>query len=74
MDLVNYVFEAATALAAPAEVWLFRHNFNYDWHGQEWRFEGACAKGPKASTEIRQEWVERILGWLQFNYPQGPGS
>jgi hypothetical protein len=73
MELENYVIEAAAALAAPPEVWLFRHNLNYDWSGQEWRFEGPYAKGPKALTEMR-EWLERILGWLQFKYPQGPGS
>ena len=46
MELENYVIEAATALAAPAEVWLVRNNFNYDWSEEEWLFEGSCAKGP----------------------------
>ena len=71
MELENYVIEAAAALAAPAEIWLCRHNFDYDWNGQEWRFEGSCGKGPNALTELR-EWVERICGWLQYKYPQGP--
>lgn len=73
MKLENYVNEAAVALAAPQEVWLVRHNFNYDWRGQEWCFSGPCAKGTWALMDMR-EWVERICGWLQFNYPQGPGS
>jgi hypothetical protein len=73
MELENYVIEAASALAAPAEVWLCRQNFNYDWSGGEWRFEGSCGKGPKALADMR-EWMERICGWLQFKYPQGPGS
>jgi len=72
MELENYVIEAATALSAPAEVWLCRQQFNYDWSDEEWRFEGPCGKGPKALTEMR-ELMERICGWLQFKYPRGPG-
>jgi hypothetical protein len=72
MEVVDYVVEAATALRAPAEVWLFRNKFNYDWSCQEWSFEGPLSKGPKTLAEMR-EWVERICGWLQCQYPTGPG-
>jgi hypothetical protein len=73
MKVVDYVFEAAAALGAPAEVWSFRNSFNYDWSCQEWCFSGPSAKGPKALADMR-EWVERICGWLQSQYPTGPGS
>ena len=73
MDVADYVFEAAAALKAPVEVWVFRNNFNYDWSCQEWGFEGPASKGPKTLAEMG-EWAARICGWLQFKYPTGPGS
>ena len=73
MEVTDYVFEAAAALRAPVEVWLFRNNFTYDWSCQEWGFAGPCSRGPTTLTEMR-EWVERICGWLQDQYPGGPGS
>ena len=73
MEIRDYVLEAAVALRAPLKVWSIRHNFNYDWRCREWCFVGPSLKGPKSLEEMR-EWVERILGWLQFKYPTGPGS
>ncbi len=71
MEITDYFIEAAIELDAPVDLWLFRNNFTYDQANQEWRFQGACSKGPKSLADAR-EWVEKICGWLQYNYPEGP--
>jgi hypothetical protein len=71
MGISECVVEAASELSAPGELWLMRHKFDYDPSNQEWRFQGACSKGPKSLAEAK-EWVEKICGWLQYKYPAGP--
>jgi hypothetical protein len=71
MEITEYVIEAAHELKAPVELWLLRDKFVFDPESQEWCFRGPCSKGPKNFSEAR-EWVERICGWLQNKYPEGP--
>jgi hypothetical protein len=68
----DYVGEAAEALAAPGEIWLFRDDFRYDPASREWRFKGSDFPGLKLGGEVR-DWLLRICDWLQGNYPAGPG-
>ncbi len=71
MEISNCVIEAANELRAPVGLWLFRNHFAYDPASQEWGFHGPYSKGRKTMAETR-EWVERICGWLQYKYPEGP--
>ena len=73
-DIVNqidYVVEAAEALDAPGEIWLFRHKILFDPARREWRLTGSGFTGLKFVGETRH-WILRICGWLQFKYPEGP--
>ena len=73
-DIVNhldYVIEAAEALDAPGEIWLFRHKILFDPASREWRFTGSGFTGLRFVGETRH-WILRICGWLQFKYPDGP--
>jgi hypothetical protein len=73
VDNSDYVGEAAEALAAPAEIWLFRDDFFYDQVSREWRFQGSDFPGLRLAGEVR-DWLLRICDWLQGNYPAGPVS
>ena len=68
---LDYVIEAAEALDAPGEIWLFRHKICFDPASREWRFTGSGFTGLKFVGETRH-WILRICGWLQFKYPDGP--
>jgi len=65
------VGEAAEALEAPGEIWLFRDDFLSDQASQEWRFGGSNFQGLKFVGEVR-DWILRIWEWLQGKYPEGP--
>jgi hypothetical protein len=71
MDNKDYIFEAAEALDAPGEIWLFKADFLYDHASQEWRFTGSDLPGLKFVGEVR-DWILRICDWLQGKYPGGP--
>jgi hypothetical protein len=71
MNRRDYLVEAAEALEAPGEIWLFRDKILYDPASREWCFSGAQVKGLKFIGETRY-WVFRICGWLQGKYPEGP--
>jgi hypothetical protein len=71
VENLDYVSEAAEALEAPGEIWLFRHDIGYDRHAQEWRFNGSNFHGLKFGGAIRN-WVRMICAWLKYKYPQGP--
>ncbi len=71
MSNTDYVLEAAEALEAPGEIWLFRHDFFYDQALQEWSFSGSDFQGLIFVGEVR-DWILRICDWLQGKYPQGP--
>ncbi len=71
MSNTDYVVEAAEALEAPGEIWLFRHDFLYDFASQEWRFSGSDFRGLQFVGDVR-DWILRICDWLQGKYPQGP--
>ena len=67
----DYVVEAAEALDAPGEIWLFRHKISYDPVSRRWHLTGSGSTGLKFIGETRN-WVLRICGWLQNKYPEGP--
>ncbi len=71
MEIPEYIIEATNELKAPVELWIFRDHIAYDPASQEWCCHGPFAKGPKTLADAR-EWVERICGWLQCKYPEGP--
>lgn len=71
MENTGYVVEAAEALGAPGEIWLFQHDFLYDHARHEWRFSPTDLKGLKFVGEVR-DWILRICDWLQYKYPEGP--
>ncbi len=71
MNHSDYVGEAAEALEAPGEIWLFRDKILFDPANREWRFINSQVKGLQFIGETRY-WVLRICGWLQFKYPEGP--
>jgi hypothetical protein len=67
----DYLGEAAEALEAPGEIWLFRNRIYYDRDSREWRCSGSDCQGLKFAGEVR-DWLLRICDWLQCNYPEGP--
>jgi hypothetical protein len=67
----DYLAEAAEALDAPGEIWLFRHNILLDPASREWRLAGSGFTELKFVGETRH-WILRICGWLQCRYPEGP--
>jgi len=67
----DYVAEAAEALDAPGEMWLFRHKISYDPVSRRWRLTGSGLTELKFIGETRN-WVLRICAWLQGKYPEGP--
>jgi hypothetical protein len=67
----DYLVEAAEALEAPGEMWLFRDKISYDPASREWRLTGSGFTGLKFVGETRH-WILRICGWLQCKYPEGP--
>ena len=71
MNNKDYVVEAAEALDAPGEIWLFRNKIWYDSASRKWLFNGSCLPGLKFIGETR-DWVLRICAWLQYRYPEGP--
>ncbi len=71
MSHQDYLVEAAEALEAPGEIWLYRQEIFYDPASQEWRFSGADFPGLKFAGEVRN-WILRICDWLQGRYPEGP--
>ena len=71
MSNFDYGGEAAEALDAPGEIWLFRHDFLLDQASQEWRFGGSDLPGLKFMGEVRDR-ILRICDWLQGKYPEGP--
>jgi len=71
MNHTDYMVEAAEALDAPGEIWLFRDKIFYDPASREWCFIGSHLKGWKFIGETRY-WILKICRWLQFNYPEGP--
>jgi hypothetical protein len=71
MGIFPCIIEAALALNAPVELWPYRQNFAYDPAVQEWSFTADYLDQPETSTNLK-EWTERMCGWLQYKYPDGP--
>ena len=71
MNQTEYVVEAAEALEAPGEIWLFRNKIFYDPARREWCFTVSRFMGLSIVGETRY-WLLRICDWLQFKYPEGP--
>jgi hypothetical protein len=71
MAMADYILEAAQELQAPAELGFWRNFFVFETASQEWCFRGLGSQGFETLPDARQ-WVERICGWLQYKYPEGP--
>jgi hypothetical protein len=71
MGISPCFIEAARALNAPLELWPYRKNFDYDPAAQEWSFTEDYLDREESLTNLK-EWMERMCGWLQYKYPDGP--
>ncbi len=64
----RYGAEAAAALGAPREAGEILTDLNYDPMVREWHLNWQKFEGP-ADARI---WGLKIIGWLQYKYPDGP--
>ncbi len=70
MRIANCIFEAAMALEVPGELLMYPQIFVYDPADQEWRFTEDLEE-PEILDHLK-EWMEKMCGWLQYQYPDGP--
>lgn len=70
MEITDYVEEAAQALRMPEEFWPAVGSISFDVGDQEWY--SACHLSGEMITAETHAWTLRLIGWLQFNYPEGP--
>ncbi|MEW6659357.1 MAG: hypothetical protein AB1424_11925 [Thermodesulfobacteriota bacterium] len=70
MEMADYLAEAAKALRLPEEFWPNVSGISFDVGDQEW-YSACHVSGEMISPEAHA-WVLKLIGWLQFNYPQGP--
>ncbi len=70
MELDNYVAEAARALHLPEEFWPTVSRISFDLGDREW-YSAYHVSGEMISAEAHA-WVLRLIGWLQYKYPEGP--
>lgn len=71
MEIAGYVEEAAEVLHLPEELRHLIKTISYDPGDQEWY----SAYHEYEESIIRPEvfnWSLRLVGWLQYHYPQGP--
>jgi hypothetical protein len=71
MGIFPGIMEAALALRASVELWPYGRNVAYDPALQEWSFRADYADPPESQANLT-EWMERMCGWLQYKYPDGP--
>ncbi len=70
MEIFDCVAEAAKALRLPKELWPTVNSISFDVGDREW-YSSCHFSGEIISPEINA-WVLKLIGWLQFNYPEGP--
>jgi hypothetical protein len=71
MAITDYVEEAAEALHLPEELRQVMRTISYDPGAQEWYATYRNFQESAIPVEIFS-WALRLIGWLQFVYPQGP--
>lgn len=71
MDIVDYVAEAAEALQLPPELRQVMRTISYDAGDREWYSTYHEFREAAIPSEVFS-WSLRLIGWLQFTYPQGP--
>ncbi len=71
MKIVPYVEEAAEALGLPEELRAVMRTISYDPGDEEWYSTYHEFQETAIPVEIFS-WALRLIGWLQFAYPQGP--
>ncbi len=69
MEIFECVAEAAKALRLPKELLPAVQSISFDVGGQEW-YSSCHTSGEIISPEVNT-WVLKLIGWLQFNYPEG---
>ena len=71
MKIVPYAEEAAEALGLPEELREVIRTISYDPGDEEWYSTYHEFQETAIPVEIFS-WALRLIGWLQFAYPQGP--
>ena len=71
MKIAAYVKEAAEALHLPKELREVMRTISYDPGDEEWY--STYHEFPESAIPVEVFfWTLRLIGWLQFSYPQGP--
>jgi hypothetical protein len=72
MEITGCVEEAAAALCLPRDLRQIIRTISYDSGDQEWYSTCHDFQEPMPGEVFL--WALRLIGWLQYNYPQGPLS
>jgi hypothetical protein len=71
MELIDYVEEAASALRVPKRHRYIIRSITYDPLDREW--DADCLRLETSLLAVEpHEWILKTIGWLQYNYPDGP--
>jgi hypothetical protein len=71
MEIAAYVEEAAEALHLPTELRKVMRTISFDLGDEEWYSTYHEFQETAIPVEV-SSWALRLIGWLQFSYPQGP--
>ena len=71
MTITDYVGEAAEALNLPEELRTVMGTIAYDRRDAEWYSTYHAFQEAAFTVEVFS-WALRLIGWLQYTYPQGP--
>jgi hypothetical protein len=71
MKITPYVEEAAMALGLPKELQEVMGTISYDPGDAEWYSTYHEFRETAIPAEVFS-WALRLIGWLQYAYPQGP--
>ena len=71
MEIAAYVEEAAEALHLPTELREVMRTISFDLGDEEWYSTYHEFQETAIPVEV-SSWALRLIGWLQFSYPQGP--
>ena len=71
MEIAAYVEEAAESLNLPKELREVVRIISYDPGDEEWYSTSHEFQESVIPVEV-SSWALRLIGWLQFAYPEGP--
>ena len=71
MEIADYVAEAAEHLQLPEGLRAVMQTIFYDPGDHEWYSTYHDLQDAAVPVEVFS-WALRLIGWLQFTYPQGP--